>query len=134
MIDYEQDIITAVRNGLDDASMSDVIVFNQTILSPSEFPCVCIEEIDNYTYRNTIDSGSNENHARVAYEVNVYSNKTYDKRGECKSIFAVVSDVLTGLGFTRNSMHPTDFNESTAYRLVGRFMAVISKNGEISRR
>ena len=134
MIDYEQDIITAVREGLEAASMSEVVLFDQTILSPSEFPCVCIEEIDNYTYRKTIDSGSNENHARVTYEVNVYSNRTYDKRGECKSIFAVVSDVLTGLGFTRNSRNPAELNKSTAYRLVGRFMAVISKDGDISRR
>lgn len=134
MIDYEEDIITAVREGLEVASMSEVVVFNQTILSPSEFPCVCIEEIDNYTYRKTIDSGSNENHVRVTYEVNVYSNKTYDKRGECKSIFAVVSDVLTGLGFTRNSMQPIIMNDSTAYRLAGRFMAVVSTTGIITRR
>lgn len=134
MIDYEQDIITAVREGLEAASMSEVVLLDQTILSPSEFPCVCIEEIDNYTYRNTIDTGSNENHVRVAYEVNVYSNRTYDKRGECKSIFSVVSDVLTGLGFSRNSRHPAELNETTAYRLVGRFMAVIDQKGNIARR
>lgn len=134
MIDYEQDIITAVREGLAAASMSEVVLFDQTILTPSEFPCVCIEEIDNYTYRKTIDSGGNEHHVRVAYEVNVYSNRTYDKRGECKSIFAAVSDVLTGLGFSRNSRHPAELNKSTAYRLVGRFMAVIDEDGNIARR
>lgn len=134
MIDFEQDIIAAVRDGLSAADMEDVVVFDQTILSPSEFPCVCIEEIDNYTYRRTIDTGGNEHHVGVAYEVNVYSDKTRDKRGECKRIFAVVSDVLTGMGFTRNSMNPASLNESTAYRLVGRFTAVLSETGIISRR
>ena len=133
MIDNENAIFTAIRAGLTAASL-DVELFDQTILSPSVFPCVCVENIDNYTYRKTIDSGSNENHVRVVYEVNVYSDRTYDKRGECKSIFAVVSDVLTGLGFTRNSMNPVNLNESTAYRLVGRFSAVISNTGEIYRR
>ena len=133
MIDYENNIFDAIRAGLSAASM-DVKLCNQLTLSPSVFPCVCVENIDNYTYRNTIDSGSNENHVRVVYEVNVYSNRTFDKRGECKSIFAVVSDALTRLGFTRNSMNPINLNESTAYRLVGRFSAVISKTGEITRR
>ena len=133
MIDFESNIIDAVRTGLTTASL-DVELFDQIILSPSVFPCVCVENIDNYTLRKTIDSGSNENHVRVVYEVNVYSNKTQDKRSECKSIFAVVSDVLTGMGFTRNSMQPVNVNEATAYRLVGRFSAVIDKTGEIARR
>lgn len=133
MIDNEDAIFTAIRAGLTAASM-DVELFDQTILSPSVFPCVCVENIDNYTYRKTIDSGSNENHVRVVYEVNVFSDRTTDKRGECKSIFTVVSDVLTGLGFTRNSMNPIYLNESTAYRLVGRFTAVVDRSGQIARR
>lgn len=133
MIDNEDDIFAAIRSGLSAVSL-DVEVFDQLILSPSVFPCVCVENIDNYTYYRTIDSGSNENHVRVAYEVNVYSNKSRDKRAECKRIFSVVSDVLTGLGFTRSSMQPIPLNESTAYRLVGRFLAVVDKSGQIARR
>lgn len=134
MIDYEDDILAAVRQGLENAFPQGIPLYDQTILTPSEFPCVCVEEIDNYIYQRSIDSGSKENHAVLAYEVNVFSNRTYDKRGQCKSIFAAVSDVLTGLGFTRLSMNPVNINDSTAYRLVGRFTAVISKNGKIARR
>lgn len=134
MIDYEDVIMTAIQTGLNEASLSDVTLFDQTILSPTVFPCVCVENIDNYIYRKTIDSGCNENHAQVSYEVNVYSNKNIDKRADCKRIFAVISNVLTGLGFTRNSMNPVNTNDSTVYRLVGRFSAVVSKDGYISRR
>lgn len=134
MIDYESDIMIAIQSGLEAAGMEYVKLFDQLMLSPAEFPCVSVENIDNYVYDRTIDSGSNENHVRVAYEVNAWSNSTEDKRAEAKSIFAVVSDVLVGLGFNRSSMNPIYMNETTAYRLVGRFTAVISKDGTISRR
>ena len=133
MIDFEDDIIGAVAEAVR-AQFPGIVVFDETNLSPAVFPCVCIEEIDNYTYKRTIDSGSNENHARLAYEVNVFSNRSQDKRGECRSIFAAVSDAFTGLGFTRNSMNPKNINESTACRLVGRFTAVAAANGDIYRR
>lgn len=131
MIDFENEILTAIKDGMAEAEFEDVALFDEMLLAPSVFPCVCIEEIDNYTYVKTIDSASDENHAFVAYEVNVYSNRTYDKKWECKDIFAVVSNVLTGLGFTRLSMTPIYLNDTTVYRLVGRFRAVISKTGEI---
>lgn len=133
MIDIEPDVLSAVRGALSDSGY-DLCVYEQTLLSPSEFPCVCVEEIDNYTYERTIDSGSNENHARLAYEVTVYSNKTHNKRGECKAIFAVVSDTLTDMGFIRLSMNPVNKNNATIYRLVGRFTAVASKDKAIYRR
>ncbi|MBQ3265205.1 MAG: hypothetical protein IJH07_05455 [Ruminococcus sp.] len=133
MVDFEDEIIGAVASALR-AQFPGITVFDETNLSPETFPCVCIEEIDNYTYKRTIDTGSNENHARLAYEVNVFSNRTRDKHGECRRIFAAVSDAFTGLGFTRNSMNPMNINQSTARRLVGRFTAVISKTGRISRR
>ena len=131
MIDYENEILTAIQDGLESAGLSKVDMFDELILAPSKFPCVCVEEIDNYTETSTVDSGSNENHAIVAYEINVYSNSTRDKRRECKDIFAVVSDVLTHKGFMRLSANPINFNSATAYRLTGRFRAVISKEGQI---
>lgn len=131
MIDYEDEILTAIQDGLEAAGLQNVAMFDELILAPSVFPCVCVEEIDNYTDVSTVDSGSNENHAVTAYEVNVYSNSIQNKRRECKDIFAVVSDVLTGSGFMRLSSNPISFNNSTAYRIVGRFRAVISKEGQI---
>ena len=131
MIDYESDIMIAIQSGLEAAGMEYVKLFDQLMLSPAEFPCVSVENIDNYVYDRTIDSGSNENHVRVAYEVNAWSNSTEDKRAEAKSIFAVVSDVLTHKGFMRLSANPINFNSATAYRLTGRFRAVISKEGQI---
>ena len=134
MIDYESEILSLVQDGLDAAGLSEVELFDRLILAPEVFPSVCVENIDNYTYRRTIDSGSNENHVIAAYEVNVYSNKTRGNREQCKEIFAAVSDVFTGMGFTRDSMNPIQMKEASVYRLVGRFTGVISKTGETYRR
>ena len=134
MIDNESMIFDLIQDGLDAAGLGDVELLDRTVLAPSVFPCVCVENIDNYTYRRTIDSGSNENHAVSVYEVNVYSNKQRGKREQCKKLFAAVSDVLTGLGFTRNSMNPKKMDDATVYRLVGRFTGIVSELGEIYRR
>ena len=133
MIDNEsiigQAVLTALRT-----EYPDITVYDETLLAPSVFPCVCIEQIDNYVNTRTVDSGSNENHVVVTYEVNVYSNKRKNKKSECKAIFSIVSDTLVNLGFMRNSMLPMSIDNSTKFRIVGRFSANISANGEITRR
>lgn len=133
MIDNESTIGQAVLTALR-AEYPNITVYDETLLAPSVFPCVCIEQIDNYANTYTIDSGSNENHANVAFEINVYSNKKKTKKTECKTIFSIVSDTLVNLGFVRNSMIPMSLNDATIFRIVGRFSATISTNGEITRR
>ena len=133
MIDYDDDIMTAVETALED-DYPNVPVYDEPLPVDADFPCVVMEEIDNYVYQRTIDSATNENHAVSSYEVSVYSNRTRGKKQECKRIFAVISDTLTGLGFTRLSANPIQMIDATVYRLIGRFTAVVSKNGEIYRR
>lgn len=133
MIDYDDDIITAVESALED-EYPNVPLYDESIPGDADFPCVVMEEIDNYVYQQTIDSGSNENHIVSAYEISVYSNRTRGKKAECKRIFATVSDTLTGLGFTRLSANPIQMIDATVYRLIGRFTAVVAKNGDIYRR
>ena len=48
MIDYENEILIAIQQGLESAGLSNVDMFDELILAPSKFPCVCVEEIDNY--------------------------------------------------------------------------------------
>lgn len=133
MIDYDNDIIGAVETALE-AEHPDVFLYDEPLPVDADFPCVVMEEIDNYADQRTIDSGSNENHVISVYEISVYSNRTRGKKQECKSIFATVSDTLTGLGFTRLSSNPVSMIDATVYRMIGRFTAVISENGEIYRR
>lgn len=133
MIDIEDDVIEVVEQALADHGY-DIHVSNLPISAEDQFPCVQLEEIDNYIYQRTVDSGSRENHVVTAYELTVSSNKTYQARSESKRIFGIVSDTLVGMGFIRNSMQPIPVSEGTRYRYVGRFSAVVSKDKQIARR
>lgn len=133
MIDIENEVFTTIATELR-SQFTGINVYGEDVRSPSSFPCVSIVEADNYTLRRTQDSGSNENHANVMYEVNVYSNKTSGKKTECKEIFAVIDEIMLGLGFTRSNKNPVTMDEATIYRIVGRYVAIVSTNQTIYRR
>lgn len=133
MIDIENEVFTAISKAVltkfPKAKMSP-----ETILSPSVFPCVCVEEADNYAVTSTQDSGSNENHVNVMYEINIYSNKVGGKKAECKAILKIIDDIFFDFGFTRTGMNPIPINDPTKYRLFARYKAVVSQNKTIYRR
>lgn len=133
MIDIENEVFTTIATELR-SQFTGINVYGEDVRSPSSFPCVSIVEADNYTLRRTQDSGSNENHANVMYEVNVYSNKTSGKKTECKEIFAVIDEIMLGLGFTRSNKNPVTMDEATIYRIVGRYVAIVSTDQTIYRR
>lgn len=133
MIDIENEVFTTIATELR-SQFTGINVYGEDVRSPSSFPCVSIVEADNYTFRRTQDSGSNENHANVMYEVNVYSNKTSGKKTECKEIFAVIDEIMLGLGFTRSNKNPVTMDEATIYRIVGRYVAIVSTDQTIYRR
>lgn len=133
MIDIENSVFTAVKTALA-KQFPNITVESVTTYSPSKFPFVCIEEADNYSYLPTRDTGSNENHATVVFEVNAYSNKATKKKSECKAIVAAVDEVMIGLGFTRNTKTPINLDEATKYRIFARYTAVVSKANTIYRR
>lgn len=133
MIDCEPEIFTMIATTLRE-KFPGITVYGETVLSPSEFPCACIEEADNYSYIPTRDTGSNENHAVIVHEVNVFSNKAVGKKTECKKIFETITDIYIGLGFTRSTRKPINLGDAAKYRLFGRFTAVISEDNVIYRR
>ncbi len=133
MIDIENAVFTEVATALRE-SFPTISVESITTYSPSSFPCVCIEESDNYSLLTTRDTSSNDNHAVVVFEVNVYSNKATGKKTEAKNILGTVDDVMNGLGFTRLTKNPINLDDATKYRIFARYRAVVSKNNTIYRR
>ena len=133
MIDIESQVFTKVATALR-TSFSIITVTSRTTFMPDSFPCVCIEEADNYSFRSSRDTGSNENHVEVMYEVNAYSNKSAGSKAECRQMISVVDRVMDSLGFTRTGMTPMTADEPMQYRIVARYTAVVSKNEVIYRR
>jgi hypothetical protein len=134
MIDIESTVFNRVVTKVRE-QFPDIYVTGEYVKSPSSFPAVSLVEMDNATRTDTIDSGSNENHANVMYEVNVYSNKATGKKSECKAIIALIDEEMLALGFARNTLTPVpNMNDSTIYRMVGRYRATVSTKHEIIRR
>jgi hypothetical protein len=132
MTDIENAVLTLVKNALL-ADYPTITVDSVTSFSPPKFPCVYIEESDNYSYTPTRDSESNDKYSVVVYEVNAYSNKTSGKKAECKAIMAIVDNVMNGLGFTRTAKTPINADPAR-YRLFARYIAVVSEDKTIYRR
>lgn len=133
MIDIENEVYKNIINKLTTV-FPKIYAYGEQQSSIAKFPCVIIEEADNYAYDKTQDSCSLENHAVVMYEVNVYSNKSNGKKDECKQIQNIIDYQFERMGFTRISKIPMAMNNATVYRIVSRYQAVVSKNKEIFRR
>ena len=134
MIDIENPVFNRVSTRVRDV-FPDIFMAGEYVKSPPSFPAASLVEMDNSTRIETIDSGSNENHANVMYEVNVYSNKTAGKKSECKSIIALIDEEMLAMGFSRSTLTPVpNENDSTVYRMIGRYRAAVSSNNTIYRR
>ena len=134
MIDIENAVFNQVATRVREV-FPDIFMVGEYVNSPSSFPAVSLIETDNSTRVETIDSGSNENHANVMYEVNVYSNKTVGKKSECKAIIALIDEEMLAMGFSRSTLTPVPNEyDSTIYRMVGRYRAAVSSNNTIYRR
>lgn len=133
MIDIEYEMFDSIVKNLRE-QFSDIAVSGEENRVPAKFPFVSIVEADNSTFTRTQDSGSNENHANLMYEINVYSNKSSGKKSECKQIFSAIDCILLDFGFTRITKRPISMDDATIYRMIGRYTAVVSKEKMIYRR
>ena len=134
MVDIESQVFDRVATRVRE-QFPDIFMTGEYVSSPSSFPAVSLMEMENSVRESTIDSGSNENHANVMYEINVYSNRTTGKKSECKTIITLIDDEMTAMGFVRFTLTPVPNEyDSTIYRMVGRYRAAVSANHKIYRR
>ena len=134
MIDIENQVFDRVAKRVRE-QFPNIFMVGEYVKSPSSFPAVSLMEMDNSIRETTVDSGSNENHVNVMYEVNVYSNKTTGKKSECKAIVALIDQEMSAMGFVRSTLTPVPNEyDSTIYRMVGRYRATVSSDYKIFRR
>lgn len=126
MVDIENLVFTTVKNALT-TKYSNINVVSEYLNAPSSFPCVSIVEEDNSVYTRSQDSDSNENHAKVMFSVNVYSNKKTGKKTEAKTIMKDVDSEFAKIKFTRTMKNTVNNIDTTIYRYSARYEAVVSK-------
>lgn len=133
MIDIENEIFADIASAVE-AQMPKASLSSEYVKAPPKFPHASIVEVDNVALLRTRSNSSNENHATVTYEVNVYSNKKAGKKTECRKLFEIIDNRFIQMGFTRMMMNVIpDLYDATIYRMVGRYQAVVSRNHTIYR-
>lgn len=132
MIDFEDNVIDYLSRNLETMFPKINVTTEFSLSDESTFPTVLVYEMDNYTYTPTLDSSLKENHARVTYQVEVYTKGSRSK-SKAKKILNEVDGLLQSVGFIRQikTNMATGYTDMT--RFVTRYQALISKDGLIYR-
>ena len=131
MIDFQNEIFTAVATAVR-ASHDGAMVTGEYARSPSRFPAVTLDEIENVTVPTLVDSSDQENYCGLTYRLQVFSNKSAGKKAEARAILATADGVMRGLGFRRITYTTTpEIYDSTIYSITATYEAIIDANGVI---
>lgn len=134
MIDYQNEIFTAVATEVRSKHKGTTVTGEYT-RTPSHFPTLTLDEIENVTVGDLVDSSDEELYSGVTYRLQVFSNKTGGKKAEARAIFATADSVMLGLGFRRITYTTTpEIYDSTIYSIMATYEAVVSVSGIIYKR
>lgn len=134
MIDLQNEIFTLVATTVRSAHKGTTVTGEYT-RSPSKFPTVTLDEIENVTVGSLIDSSNKEKYAGLTYRIQVFSNKTGGKKTEARAIFATADKVMLDLGFHRITYTTTpEIYNSTIYSITATYEAIVDVRGVIYKR
>jgi len=123
-------VATAVR-----AAHKGTKVTGEYTRSPSDFPCVTLDEAENITVASLIDSSHEEHFSGLQYRLQVFSNKQSGKRAEARAIFATADAELRKLGLRRTTYTSTpEIYDSTIYSITATYEGTISRSGYMYKR
>ena len=131
MIDYQNEIFTSVATKVRSEHAGTTVTGEYT-RSPSKFPALTVDEIENVTVPALVDSSNEEKFCGLTYRVQSFSNKTAGKKAEAREIFATADEVMRGLGFHRITYSTTpEIYDSTIYSITATYEAIVDANGVI---
>lgn len=134
MIDYQNEVFTQVATTVR-AKHEGVSIGGEYVRRPSEFPTITLDEIENVTVAELVDSSDTEKFSGVTYRLQVFSNKVRGKKAEARAIFATADSVMLGLGFRRITYTTTpEIYESTIYSITATYEAIVGANGYVYKR
>ena len=134
MIDYQNEIFTEVATEVR-TNHAGTTVTGEYVRTPSKFPTVALDEIDNVTVAELVDSSNEEKFSGIGYRLQVFSNKSGGKKAEARAIFATADKVMLGMGFRRVTYSVTpEIYDSTIYSIMATYEAIIDASGVIYKR
>lgn len=134
MIDRCNEIFSTVASSVRTAHVGTTVTGEYT-RKPSSFPAVTLDEIENVTVRELVDSSDVEKFSGVTYRLQVFSNLTSGKKAEARAIFATADKVMLGLGFRRITYTTTpEIYDSTIYSIQATYEAIIGVDGVVYKR
>lgn len=122
---------------LNTALGSQYLITTDANQTPAKYPCITVEEVDNYTPKQYMDGSNNDNYSSVAIDINIYTKAKVNgggKKQEARAIFLQVDQAMLHMGFRRTMTSPVTFADNTTYRLAIRYNALISNDETIYRR
>ena len=126
MIDVENIVFTRLATALRTA-YSGITVYGEYVEVPAAFPCVSIVEADNAVLERTRDLSGVEHHAKVMYEINVFTNDANGKKSRAKAIADVIDMQMSAMLFTRTFRGQTPNVDRSIYRVTLRYKGVVGE-------
>ena len=134
MIDILNEVFTAVATAVRE-ERSDAFISGEYTSSPSKFPTVTLDEVENVTVGALVDSADEEKFSGLTYRLQVFSNKVSGKKAEARALFVTADRVMLRLGFRRTTYTTTpEIYQSTIYSIAATYEAIADVHGVIYKR
>ena len=91
------------------------------------FPCVVVRQTNNQPYRASATDDCAENHTRVTFEIEVYSDKADTGRSECKELLNDADTIMQSMKFRRTHLNRPINIDRTLYRQYARYEVIVGK-------
>ena len=97
------------------------------------FPSVVVRQTNNQPYRDSATDECSENHARITFEIEVYSDKKDTGRSECKAILNDADEIMQSMKFRRIHLNRPLNVDRTLWRQYARYEVICDKGTQVTR-
>lgn len=131
MIDIENSVFDRVARALRN-EYSGISVVSTPTDTPSGFPAVCLWEQSSSVHAKTQTTERLENHVKLMFQCEIYSNRQNGRKAQAREIAAFVDEVMQEAGFIRTFGQPVpNVADMTIYRYTMRFEGIADADGRI---
>lgn len=134
MTDIENKVFDTVCNAVQAAFPGTMMYSKDTEMSAT-YPAGTVVETDNVPVLQTSTDDNSENHARLSYEINFYSDKQTGAKRECRDLMKVADTAMKSLKFRRIMARQLDNIDRTLCRMYARYEVIVGEetlpNGDV---